>query len=338
MLWSPLLLSVRHCDNTFGDHQDQVETILRIYQTEADYWRIRDFLREVFLQNDCHPSCWPVARLDYWRWHGITNLSHGSLETGVFLWENNDGQIVAVLNQEEPGQVFLQVHPAHKTEDLEQQMIILAEEHLRVPSRRGGMVIWIWSDSADKMRQAILQGHGYTHRTDADEHEWLRDLELPVPVKPARDRYVIRSLGDIFELPARSWASWRAFHSEEPEENYVVDWTWYQNIQKAPLYWRDLDLVAIAPAGEVASFTTIWYDEVTRSGLFEPVGTMPEHQRLGLASALLAYGMQRLRVLGATLAMVSGGSLPANALYRSVFGPMYDIYQPWEKRWASQNG
>ena len=85
------------------------------------------------------------------------------------------------------------------------------------------------------------------------------------------------------ELPSRSWASWRAFHSDDPDEKYDGDWSWYQNIQAAPLYRRDLDLVAIAPSGEVAAFTTTWYDDVTHSGYFEPVGTMPEHQRCGLA-------------------------------------------------------
>ena len=36
----------------------------RAYQTEDDYWRIRAFLREVFLLNDRRELCWQVARLD----------------------------------------------------------------------------------------------------------------------------------------------------------------------------------------------------------------------------------------------------------------------------------
>jgi hypothetical protein len=33
---------------------------MRPCQTEENQWRVRNFLREVFLLND---------RLDYWRWH-----------------------------------------------------------------------------------------------------------------------------------------------------------------------------------------------------------------------------------------------------------------------------
>lgn len=112
----------------------------RSYQNEADYWRIRNFLRDVFMQNDRRMFCWPVARLDYWRWHGILNMGDGTLETGVYLWETQDGQIAGVLNREGAGQAFLQIHPAFKTPDLEEQMIALAEENLRAASRRGDQV------------------------------------------------------------------------------------------------------------------------------------------------------------------------------------------------------
>ncbi len=54
---------------------------------------------------------WPVARWDYWRWHGIMNLNDGPLEKHVYLWETGDGQIGAVLNREGAGQAFLQVYP-----------------------------------------------------------------------------------------------------------------------------------------------------------------------------------------------------------------------------------
>jgi mycothiol synthase len=307
--------------------------ISRSFKTEDDFWRIRDFLREVFLLNDRRMFCWPVARLDYWRWHGILNLGDGALEKDIFLWERGDGHIEAVLNCEEPGQVFLKIHPAAKTSDLEDQMISLAEEHLRAPSRRGGDVLWIWSAAGDSQRQAILERHGFTHIADADEHQWRRRLEKPIPENPVKEGYLVRSLGDSSELPSRSWASWRAFHSKEPDEKYNSDGSWYLNIQAAPLYRRDLDLVAIAPEGDVAAFTTVWYDDVTRCGMFEPVGTKPEHQRQGLARSLLCESMHRLKRMGATLVMTTGGTLHANALYQAVLGPIFDLYQPWEKRW-----
>jgi mycothiol synthase len=310
-----------------------MKLIMRSYQSEDDFWQIRSFLREVFVLNGLRKFSWPVARLDYWRWHGIMNQGDGTLETGVFIWETEEKQISAVLNCEGMGQAFLQVHPDFKNIELEEQMIVQAETHLYAPSRKGGQVLWIWTDSEDAMRQAILEKRGYTHITEHDEHQWRRNLMVPIPHKPLRSGYTIRALGDTSELPSRCWASWRAFHPEQPDEKYDSDVSWYLNIQNAPLYRRDLDLVAITPSGEVAAFTTIWYDDVTRCGYFEPVGTMPEHQQRGLGSALLCEGMRRLKKMGAVQGMTAGGTLHANALYRSVLGPVYEMSQPWEKRW-----
>jgi mycothiol synthase len=306
----------------------------RNYQSEEDFWRVRSLLREVFLLNKRRKLSWPVARWDYWRWHGILNMGDGELEKDVFLWETEDGQLAAVLNRESAGQAFLQIHPAFKNADLEEQMIALAEERLRSQSRRGGLVLWIWSDSADSQRLGILVKRGFIHRADCDEQQWYRNLELPIPDSPVRDGYTIRALADASDLPARSWASWRAFHPDEPEEDYDPDWRWYHNIQAAPLYRRDLDLVAVASTGEVAAFTTLWYEDVTRCGYFEPVGTMPEHQRHGLARSLMCAGLRRLKKMGATQAMTAGGSPPANALYQSVLGPEFNLHMPWEIRWT----
>jgi hypothetical protein len=47
---------------------------VRTCQERRDYWRIRVFLREIFLPNGCQDHSWQVARFDYWRWHGIGNV------------------------------------------------------------------------------------------------------------------------------------------------------------------------------------------------------------------------------------------------------------------------
>ncbi|HEU5102850.1 MAG TPA: GNAT family N-acetyltransferase [Roseiflexaceae bacterium] len=94
-----------------------------------------------------------------------------------------------------------------------------------------------------------------------------------------------------------------------------------------------MDLVAIAPEEDIAAFCTIWFDDVTRSGYFEPVATVPAHQRRGLGKAVMTEGLRRLQGIGATTVFVSGSSTAANALYRSVIGPDYELYQPWMKQW-----
>ena len=77
---------------------------MRPYRSEDDYWGIREFLRQVFLLNDCKELSWHVARLDYWRWHGIMNLKEfPAIDEVIFIWETPDGQMAAVLNPEGKG-------------------------------------------------------------------------------------------------------------------------------------------------------------------------------------------------------------------------------------------
>ncbi len=76
---------------------------------------------------------------------------------------------------------------------------------------------------------------------------------------------------------------------------------------------------------------TVWFDDVTRTGDFEPVGTAPAHQRRGLGKAVMCEGLRRLKRMGATLAFVGSYTPPAHALYASVGFTEYDLLEPWVK-------
>jgi GNAT superfamily N-acetyltransferase len=81
----------------------------------------------------------------------------------------------------------------------------------------------------------------------------------------------------------------------------------------------------------VASFCTVWFDDVTRTGVFEPVATVPAHQRRGLGKAVMAEGLRRLERAGATLAYVGSYSAEAGALYAAMGFTEHDLLEPWEK-------
>ncbi|MBN2386072.1 MAG: GNAT family N-acetyltransferase [Anaerolineales bacterium] len=303
---------------------------LRNYRDENDYWRIRQFLREVMIANGLRALSWSVQRLDYWRFFGMNHVHPGEvLPRIIFLWETPGGQIAAVLNPEEMGDCFMQVHPAFKTKELEDEMIATAREHLSV-ARGDRQLLHLWADSQDIPRQELLSAHGF-HMQEATESQWRRDLNGPIPQVPVAEGYTIRALGDERELPARSWASWRGFHPDEPEADYS-GWEWYCDIQRCPLYRRDLDMVA-AFGDEIVAFATLWFDDVTRMVAVEPVATVPEHQRKGLARAAIREGLRRAQRLGAVRAYVGGYEPGPDALYASVLSPECDRSVSWVKEW-----
>jgi GNAT superfamily N-acetyltransferase len=303
----------------------------RKYQSEADGLRIREFLREVFLCNERRELSWPLYRWDYWRWHINENIYRFELSAAIFLWEARDGCLAAVLNPDCPGEAFLQVHPGHRSAELDVAMISTAETQYATTLPGGRQRLVLWLPAQDSLRQDILRRRGYV-RQDGAEYQRRRDLSRPVPDVPLPEGYALRPLDGVDELSARSWLSWVVFHPSEPDDRYE-GWEWYRNVQRAPLYRPDLDLVAVAPDGELAAFATLWYDEQTRTAAFEPVGTHPNHRQLGLGKALLTEGLRCARTLGATLATVNSYSVSAGALYESVGFTEYDLSEPWVKEW-----
>jgi ribosomal protein S18 acetylase RimI-like enzyme len=305
-----------------------MQPTLRPYNDCEDYWRVRQFLRAISPLNERHDHSWSVVRFDYWRWHVHKNIEHFALNETVFLWETEDRQIVAVLNPDNRGDAFLQVHPAYRTPHLEEEMLCVAEERLAVVDGNVWRKLTVWANEDDTLRQTLLKRRGYL-KGEWPEYQRRRSMSLPVAEVKIAPGYTLRALGDVEELPSRSYVSWQAFHPGEPDEKYE-GWTWYHNVQRAPLYRRDLDLVAVAADGEFAAFCTVWFDDVNRVGVFEPVGTAPAHQRHGLGKALMSEGLRRLKHLGATLATVGSYSAEAGALYASVGFTEYDLLERWE--------
>jgi len=308
---------------------------MRKYTGDEDYWRIREFLRRVTLLNGLREQSWHVARWDYWWWFGNPDLEQIPLTENVFIWENEAGQIAAVLNPEQAGQVFPQVDPRFRSHELEEELIAVAEERLTATGRSGRPKLWLWTDSTDQLRQGMLAGRGF-HRVELPEEQEVqhrRLLDEPLPAAPHVPGYAVRAQGDGLELLERCYAAGLGFHDDDTgvaRENRDRP-EWYHHIQSAPLYRRDLDLVAVAADGSIASFCTIWFDDVTRTAYCEPVATVPAHQRRGLGKAVMLEGLHRLKRMGAKVAFVGGYSQAANALYFSVMGQEYDLLEPWEK-------
>lgn len=304
---------------------------LHPYQTEEDYWRVRNFLRDVFMLNDRLENSWHVARLDHWRYHFIDTCHViESVRSGMAMWKTSDGKMAAVVTGLGMGEFRLHIHPGYLTSEVVEGMLSWVETHLAVIDD-GSYLVCLPVYEQDHFLQEILVRSGYTRQSGKSRH-WWRDLDAPVELAPVPDGYIVHSMGGLDEHPARSWASWRAFHAEEPSADYDGDHSWYLNFQSAPLYRRDLDIVAVTETGEMASFCTVSYDDYTCSAVCVLVGTAAEHWRRGLGKAVITEGMQRARRLGCTRIFATAYDPLANALYSSVM-QTHRVAETWSKRW-----
>jgi ribosomal protein S18 acetylase RimI-like enzyme len=89
---------------------------------------------------------------------------------------------------------------------------------------------------------------------------------------------------------------------------------------RSPAYVLAHDMVAVAADGTIASFAISWADEALSLAQFEPVGTHPDFQRRGLASAVLQESLARLAAAGIERArvMTGGTNERAQRAYRAL--------------------
>ena len=120
-----------------------------------------------------------------------------------------DGEIAAVLSAESEGEAYFQVRPEVRAAELEGEMLDAVETHLATCDEKGNCSLGVWADSQDVMRRGLLHARGY-EKDGTAEHQHRRFLDRPIPEPSVAQGFTLRPLGDIDELPARSWFSWRA--------------------------------------------------------------------------------------------------------------------------------
>lgn len=281
----------------------------RPYDRRQDFLPIREFLGEL---RGLLPAgqAWDVRRWDGANCHTMTVGLDTRRAQRTRIWESDDQRIVAVALYEGGRQIHPHVHPefAHLADDV----IAWAEQC----ARDGGdehVMLLVWDHDLSMERIAIARGYEETpHR---EYYRTVRFGSWPIPHADLPDGYSLRSVRNDAEDHQRvadlvNAAFGRTSHVEEDHRAFVVN---------APSYREHMDLAVIAPDGSFATYGAVNVDEANGLGIFEPIGTHPDHRQRSLAQALMLEGMHRASELGLIGVEVSTGDLEAaNTLYDSL--------------------
>jgi mycothiol synthase len=285
----------------------------RPYAGETDYARMRELLVECCAAGA--PAYATLGDIDWWR---FGHPDDGPVEAARLWWA---GERLAGFAWPTEDEVDLVSHPDHRA--CEAGMLEWAEAE---GSSRNRPTIRAWGFTRDAARNDLLERRGY-ERTGKHLLFWRRDLGEPLPEPELPPGYVVRSVRGEEDLRERVAAHRDAF---SPSRMTVEK---YRAVMGAPTYRSELDLVVEAPGGAFAAFCILWFDERSRAGLFEPVGTRAGYRRLGLGKAVVLEGLRRLRRLGARAAYLNseGGNEPAERLYVSAGFRVLDRNYAWKK-------
>jgi len=228
-------------------------------------------------------SRWHVGGLAWNRCQAIEPES----EQPIRIWED-DGEVVAFGWRQRHGDLAPCLDPAR-------------------PELWSGVLDWYERSAPGTELRVTMTGEeprlgqrGYA-LASPDEPFFLhlaRDLaDVEEPTLPPG--YRLRGLAGPPELDARV-----AVHRAAFDPSRLTADT-YRTVMAAWPYRPDLDRVVEAPDGSLAAFCLAWIDEANRVGELEPVGTHPDHRRLGLGRAVCLDASLRLREAGADLALVA---------------------------------
>jgi ribosomal protein S18 acetylase RimI-like enzyme len=271
-----------------------------------DFPQLNRFLGEVRKDVD-HNHYLHVGDLTWQLFHMLNTHRPADL---IRVWQDEHGSLVGfVLVYPDFGSFDLQIHPDAKQSDLETEMLAWAQTQIRTINRNCEAHYTLVNEHAT-LRHTLLESHGYQRLGG-----WLymqRSLsELPA-APPIPSAFTLTDMTAVDFTP-RADALAAAFGAPSFPERY-------QRFMSASSYDPELDVVTIAPTDQVASFAMCWIDPISKVGQFEPVGTVPEFQRLGLGKATLIEGMRRLRERGMrdVIVIADAGEEPAVHLYESV--------------------
>jgi GNAT superfamily N-acetyltransferase len=279
---------------------------------EDDFWRMRALLIDTVPISPIGFN-WDMRRLDGKRFYEA-NLDESWPPTlPIQLWETGDGRLAGFVLPDGSGNAHLNVHPDYR--HLEGEMIDWGMAHLGEATPNGRR-LEAYVYEYDVLRQRLLAERGFQKTEDWGMIRHLRLGQQPLRQPVMAEGYTIRTtqpddLRDCQRMADLLNAAFRRdFHNAAEYHNFC---------RLAPSFHPDLDLVAVAPDGSFAAYVGVPYDEANRRGIFEPVCTHPDHQRKGLAGALMQEALLRLRAIGAVDATVDTGDMvPANRFYDSM--------------------
>lgn len=265
----------------------------RNYRPLCDFAAVRQFMVEIY-ERDWRNGV-PAPFLEYalcCSWMD-TSLTHR-----FSLWEE-DGRIVALVFYENPASdVYFSLRPGY--ERLVGEMMDYAEADM--PKTDGAQRFVLFGGQKALVEAAECRGYTRTGGYNELVYDFSKPLEYPLPqgfsfVPP-----------DKLDYAKISECCYRGFNNEQTDGPWDGDYEDVVRISLAPNSTLPLCAVVQNERGEYVCVAGMWWTPENNLAYMEPLCTVPEYRRRGLAAAALSELYRRMKPLGAT--HMTGGDDP----------------------------
>lgn len=300
----------------------------RLYESQRDFEQMQDLLMEArSLTHD-----WRYSHVGELAFNYFMVAIHLNPQEHIRLWHDNEKLVGYAILGEDPAFDW-QLLPEYEWSGIEIEARMWAEartDELRKHDKKrwdGGLVSGSRQD--DIHRIAFLEQQGFQYCGDFAEVNMMRSLDEPIPESRLPDGYQVREVSET-ELTNRAtiqrevWHPWTVGNVSDDD---------YARFMQLPGYYRDLDIVSIAPNGVIAAYVNGWIDPLNKIGDFGPVGALETFRRQGLTRAALLEGLRRMKAYGMNRVCISTGvsNVPAKQLYESIGFKIVNRYLDYVK-------
>lgn len=271
----------------------------------ADYHSVRAFLIRVNDRIRANPNfCW-----ERWVWM-ISRPTELEQKRGqIGLWEA-DGEIVGLATfEDDENRYFAVVDPKHP--EVYDELVAYIKG-LGEPSKP----VYVNIYDSDSLFQDIARQQEF-YPTPEREYLACQSLKLPLPFSLDK-QYRILSMDEEWDYRKYNEVMWKGFNHEGEADQSDSEIAFRKTMLSSPDLKQDL-IVAIADhEGKYLAHAGIWYEPGDDYAHIEPVATIPEARRKGLAKACIYYALNRARDKGAKFAWIGSQQ---QFYYRIGFNP-----------------
>lgn len=210
------------------------------------------------------------------------------------IWEDEGKMVALCFYESNPGSAFFNLDPDYGF--LAGSMIDHAEAQLC--GEDGNVRLQLFEGQSTLIQEAERRGYRMTNTFD----EMIFDLSKPLAYAlPEGYRFVVPSEIDIGK---QQLCCWKGFDHEGPWDGRLDPGLRIKLAPHAtPEYYVAVEDIA---SGEYVCYAGMWWLPENKLAYMEPLCTVPNHRRKGLAAAALSEMAKRMRPLGAEW-MTGGG-------------------------------
>ncbi|MCK4497793.1 GNAT family N-acetyltransferase [Candidatus Bathyarchaeota archaeon] len=284
---------------------------MRDYHWEKDFESCRRFLANIFSIRKTYTN-WIPSELENLKFGpGGTEYEDGEDEY-LKIWEafdetqQNALRITAISYTKPSGNCWLSVHPNDTS--------VVREIVLWMQNRVKEVEMKLVVDDKDETLILLLSDFGFS-KGEIEGDKQIRPIDSPVPTYSLPEGYTIRNA--VIE---KDFKEYREVQMTVFPHIVSMSKELLKVYSTASFYREDLDIVAVGPDGKFTAFCTARIDPRSKIAELEPVGTHPDHRKLGLARAVICESLKRLEKHEPSAVVILGAAPTdgARRLYESV--------------------